>query len=221
MTCLADQVDDHLLVDPQVVAISALEAGLEEARTWGRIIGTDRILSGTVLVNALCLLDGLDLVEEEAGITITGVLVRPRDAEGHRRHEVVVVVVAVDAAAVNEAVETGSHIVLYPVLLRKPGIDTGFDALALYRILFCFTACMHLWPVCKLLSFWQSRYLYNSITMGLLRWVHHGKKKILYKMRSEIHIQSRLKSSFPITGRRLITTAMTDKSVLKDTNQII
>ena len=135
MTFLADQVDDHLLVDPQVVAISALEAGLEEARTWGRIIGTDRILSGTVLVNALCLLDGLglglDLVEEEAGITITGVLVRPRDAEGHRRHEVVVVVVAVDAAAVNEAVETGSHIVLYPVLLRKPGIDTGFDALAL------------------------------------------------------------------------------------------
>ena len=153
MTCLADQVDDHLLVDPQVVAISALEAGLEEARTWGRIIGTDRILSGTVLVNALCLLDGLglglDLVEEEAGITITCVLVLPRDAEDHR-HEVVVVV-AVDAAVVNEAVETGSHIVLYPVLLRKPGIDTGFDALALYRILFCFTACMHLWPVCKLL----------------------------------------------------------------------
>ena len=147
MTFLADQVDDNLLVDPQVVAISALEAGLEEARTWGRIIGTDRILSGTVLVNALCLLDGLDLVEEEAGITITGVLVPPRDAVDHR-HEVVV---AVDAAAVNEAVETGSHIVLYPVLLRKPGIDTGFDALALYRILHCFTACMHLWPVCKLL----------------------------------------------------------------------
>ena len=131
MTRLADQADDHLLVDPRAVPISASEAGLEEARTWGRIIGTDRILSGTVLVNALCLLDGLDLVEEEAGITITGVLVRPRDAEGHRRHEVVVVVVAVDAAAVNEAVETGSHIVLYPVLLRKPGIDTGFDALAL------------------------------------------------------------------------------------------
>lgn len=219
MTCLADQVDDHLLVDPQVVAISALEAGLEEARTWGRIIGTDRILSGTVLVNALCLLDGLDLVEEEAGITITGVLVRPRDAEGHRRHEVVVVVVAVDAAAVNEAVETGSHIVLYPVLLRKPGIDTGFDALALYRILFCFTACMHLWPVCKLLlaiTIFVSFHNHGPAAMGT-PW----KKKILYKMRSEIHIQSRLKSSFPITGRRLITTAMTDKSVLKDTNQII
>lgn len=131
MTCLADQADDHLLVDPRVAPISASEAGLEEARTWDRIIGIDRILSATVLVNALCLLDGLvlvlGLVEEEVGITITGVLVPPRDAVDHR-HEVVV---AVDAAAVNEVVETGSHIVLYPVLLRKPGIDTGFDALAL------------------------------------------------------------------------------------------
>ena len=133
MTRLADQADDHLLVDPRAVPISASEAGLEEARTWDRIIGTDRILSATVLVNALCLLDGLglglDLVEEEAGITISCVLVLPRDAEDHR-HEVVVVV-AVDAAVVNEAVETGRRIVLYPVLLRKPGIDTGFDALAL------------------------------------------------------------------------------------------
>ena len=106
---------------------------MEEARTWDRIIGTDRILSATVLVNALCLLGGLglglDLVEEGAGITIMCVLVLPRDAEDHR-HEVVVVV-AVDAAVVNEAVETGRRIVLYPVLLRKPGIDTGFDALAL------------------------------------------------------------------------------------------
>lgn len=131
MTCLADQVGDHLLVDPRAVPISASEAGLEEARTWDRIIGTDRILSATVLVNAPCLLDGLvlvlGLVEEEVGITITGVLVRPRDAEDHRHG----VVVAVDAAAVNEVVETASHIVLYPVLLRRPGIDTGFDALAL------------------------------------------------------------------------------------------
>ena len=162
MTCLTDQVDDHLLVDPQVVAISASEAGLGEARTWDRIIGTDRILSGTVLVNALCLLDGLDLVEEEAGITITDVLVRPRDAEGHHRHEVVVVM-AVDAAAVNEAVETGSRIVLYPVLLRKPGIDTGFDALALYSILFYFTACRRLWPVCRLPLLAITIFVYSHI----------------------------------------------------------
>ena len=42
--------------------------------------------------------------------------------------------------------------------------------------------------------------------------------KKMYKMRSEIHTQNHANLSFPITGRRFITTAMANKPLFKDTN---
>ena len=81
-------------------------------------------------------------------------------------------------------------------------------------VLFYFTACMHLWPVCKL-PLWQSRYLYIPISMS--RCGEFAMKK-MYKMRSEIHTQNHANLSFPITGRRFITAAMANKPLFKDTN---
>lgn len=112
------------------MGISASEAGLDEARTWARTTGIEGIHSGTALVNALYHpMDGR--VAEEVEIAGMDALVRPREAE--EDHRCLRPVVAVDAAEASEAGEAVMLIVLCPVLVKRPGIDTDFD---------CFFACL-------------------------------------------------------------------------------
>lgn len=115
------------------MVISALEAELDEGRTWVLgDIGIKMILSETALVNDQCLLldDLVRVLVEEEGVGITGMC-----ALGHRRggadlhlHQRVVDVDA-EEAEVNEAaaVAAAMLIVLCLVLRKKIGIDIGFD----------------------------------------------------------------------------------------------
>lgn len=104
--------------------------GLDEARTWARTTGIEEIRSGTALANALCHpMDGR--AADEAEIAGMDALVRRREAE--EDHRCLHLVVVVDAAEASGAAEAVMLIVLCPVLVKRPGIDTDFD---------CFFACL-------------------------------------------------------------------------------
>lgn len=118
------------------MATSGSEVRSGEVRTWALIIGIARIPSGTVLVNARYLLMNdlvLGLGEEEAGIA--GMRAQGRRREGEDLLHRPMAVVDVAEAGINEAGEV-MPIVHCPALLRKTGIDSGFDSAALPFVIY-------------------------------------------------------------------------------------
>lgn len=101
------------------------------------------IPSGTALVNDRCLLlDGRVLVlgeDEELGITGMCALGHRREGgDLHLHHRVVDVDAEEAEAEVNEGEAAVMPIVLCPVLLRKIGIDIGFDLGTCCIATFCY-----------------------------------------------------------------------------------
>lgn len=153
MACSQDHTSVfHLQAAEEAAVISALEAELDAGRTSALgVIGIEMIPSRTALVNDRCLLlEDLDLdLGEDEELVITGMC-----ALGHRRgggdlhlHHCVVDVDAEEAegeVSEEEAEEEEEEvvvvmlIVLCPVLLRKIGIDIGFDLGTCCLATFCY-----------------------------------------------------------------------------------